>query len=101
MRHVIEGKINDTETAEVIGEASQGTSNDFSHYDEQLYRTKKGGWFLAGAGGPRSRWSRPTGQNSWSGGSGIVPLTPDEALAWLEQHNDAETIERYFTLEEA
>jgi hypothetical protein len=31
-------------------------------------------------------------QNSTAGGSGIIPIAADEAIAWAEQHLDSETV---------
>ncbi|MDK2881929.1 MAG: hypothetical protein PWP58_265, partial [Bacillota bacterium] len=63
---------------------------------EALYRTPKGAYFLYGEGGAKTKYGRPVGGGTVSGGSDITPLTPDEALGWLEEHAPAEVIEREF-----
>lgn len=97
MKRIINGKRYDTETAEIVADVgSHGTSfSDFAHHDTQLYRTKRGNWFVAGEGGPLSQWSRSVG-NGYSGGSGIHVLSADEARALLEQHHETEALEQYF-----
>jgi len=86
MQRVIDGKLYDTKTAELLGEDSYGNSSDFTHWIEQLYRTKRGTYFLHGSGGPMSRWRKTIGQNQWSGGSGLRVLSIEEAKEWVEKH---------------
>lgn len=102
MKRVIDGKRYDTETAELIAEASASCpSSDFAYWEESLYKTRNGRFFVAGEGGPMSRWSRRIDSNSWSGGEGMEVLTADEALAWCEKHQvDAGTIAEHFEIEE-
>ena len=94
MKKIINGKRYDTETATEIGlgESMCGYT-DFNWFTERLYRTKAGQFFLAGEGGPMSRWSRSIDQNSWSSGSGIVLMTASEARDWCEDHMDADEID--------
>ena len=102
MKKVISGKVYDTETAERIGEVSFGNPSDFHFYDEALYRTQNGRFFLAGEGGPLTAWKKAPGSNSWSSGSGIEALSIEEALAWCEEHGvKSSVIEKHFTVEAA
>lgn len=104
MRRVIDGKIYDTKTADCIAEwENQYYRNDFHFCEESLYRTKRGNWFLAGGGGPMSKYARSAGQNSWTGGEGLESLTSDEARQWLEEKGFTEELEEHFkdVLEEA
>jgi hypothetical protein len=57
------------------------------------------GGFLAGEGGPLSRWAEPVGLNGSTGGSGIRPLDADEARSFLERFGSAEDVEQYFATE--
>ena len=92
MKKVIDGKLYDTQTATMIASYANGGSwRDFQHYEEELYRTKRGTFFLAGEGGPMTEYSRRVDQNSCTGGEKIIPLTEKEARKWLEEHSDAET----------
>ena len=96
MRKVIDGKVYDTAKAELVAEWDNGYyGNDFKRCEENLYRTPKGAWFVAGEGGPMSKYSRPVG-NMTAGGEGLAPLTDDEALQWLEDKGETELIEEYF-----
>ena len=96
MKKIVEGKRYDTETATLIGEYSYGYRGDFERIHEGLYRTKTGNFFVAGTGGPKTRYSVQVEQNSWSGSSDIYPLTNDEALEWAQAHLDAQEIEDEF-----
>ena len=91
MKKVINGALYNTETARLIGTYSNGgTWRDFSHFEENLYRTKAGKYFLHGEGGPMTKYAKSVGNNEWSGGEHIEPLTPAAAREWAEEHLTAE-----------
>lgn len=97
MRKIINGKKYDTETAKEIGSRFSGESRqDFSYVEETLYRKRTGEFFLYGSGGPASRYAVRTGQNSWSGGSKIIPLSTQEARHWAEQYLTPDDFEAVF-----
>lgn len=101
MKKIIDGKTYNTETATHIGNRSSSYPGDFRYVDEDLYLTKKGTFFLAGEGGPMSKYSHSCGQNSWTGGDGMEVLTKAEALAWCERYDiDSDVIEEHFEIEE-
>jgi len=102
MKKIINGKIYNTDTATRIGSHVHSNRGDFHFEDTDLYRTKKGAFFVQGEGGPYSRWSRALGNNGQSGGHGIQAMTPTEALAWCEDSGiDVDVIAQYFSVEEA
>lgn len=97
MKKVINGRRYDTSTAQKIGEFDSGHfATDFEFFEESLYRKKTGEFFLHGSGGAFSKYSHALGNNSRGGGSAIVPLTEDEARAWVEERLDLETYEELF-----
>ena len=97
MKKIINGKVYDTETAKELGSwGNSGTWSDFSHMEETLYRKKTGEFFLHGEGGPMTKYAQPAGQNSWSAGDRIMPMTFHEAREWAEEHLDAEEYEAIF-----
>lgn len=99
MRKIINGKRYDTETAQVVAKWCNGLSTtDFHRVDETLYRTKRGNWFIHGEGGAASRYSEPCGDMNGPG-ENIVPLTPEEALKWMENHGLVDEAERFFNKE--
>lgn len=60
-------------------------SHDPKWHDTQVYRAKRGGYFIAGKGGSRSRWAKLTPQGAIPG-EGIEPLSKAEARAYAIQH---------------
>lgn len=78
MKQVIEGKRYDTATAQEIGSGGgKAYPGDFHYYRESLYLTKKGPFFLAGEGGPLSRYGRP----AYGGGMAAEECTVQGRLA--------------------
>lgn len=98
MKTIINGKRYDTEKSILVGKSdSGGFVNDFSYWEAGLYKTpRSGAFFLAGQGGPMTRWAQPVGSNGRSGGSGIIPLDADEALEWAERYLPATSVEEHF-----
>ena len=102
MKRVIDGKVYNTETAECIGDWSNGCNGgDFDQCSESLYKTKKGQFFTVGSGGARSKYSRSYGADSVGGGEGMELLSEEDALAWCEDHGvDADVIAKHFKVQE-
>lgn len=97
MKQIIRGKKYSTETAKQVGVAcNAGGWNDFTHYEERLYLKKNGEYFLHGEGGRETRYAQSSGQNSWSGGEKIIPLTYEAAKAWALANLDAGEVEALF-----
>jgi hypothetical protein len=103
MKKIIDRLCYNTETAEEIASYWNGLmSSDFGYCTEKLYKTKNGRWFIHGKGGAASSYRQSLeGGRSWTGGETIVVLTEEEALAWLEQHNETEALEEHFKIVEA
>lgn len=92
MNKKIAGSVYNTETAKEIGfKAARVPQSDFSYWEETLYRTKAGKYFLHGEGGPMTRYADVRGQESgW--GEQIIPLSPESAQKWAEEHLDAHQV---------
>ncbi len=100
MKKVVGGKLYNTETATEIGSYSNGlSSRDFRNVSESLFKTKSGTFFLAGEGGPLSKYARSVGSDTF-GDEDLVVLSPDEAQKWAEQYLDADTIVEHFNVSE-
>jgi hypothetical protein len=101
MRKVINGRTYNTETSKVIGTWDNNyPCNDFHSCEETLYKNAKGAYFLYGEGGPMSKYAKSAGQNSWTGGKEITPLTREEAQEWAEEHLDVDEYEAEFGMQE-
>ena len=101
MKKIIDGKRYDTETATSLGYREFGTFNDHHYVFEELFKTKKGSFFLHYAGGGRSKYAIDVGPNLVGGSSGTRPLSSTEALEWCENNDiKAEIIEQHFDIEE-
>jgi len=100
MKKIIDGVLYDTDKAEVIASASEGyNKSDFRYFKESLYRTAKGNWFLAGEGGPSSKYRAVFIDGSYSGGSEIFPMSPKAAREWLERNDEVDLCLKYFSEE--
>ena len=96
MKKIINGKQYDTDTAEKITKWSNNYyPNDFHYYEETLYRTPNGAWFIAGEGGGLSPYAETYG-NSSGWGSDLRILTQEEAKNWLEDRDFPELLEKHF-----
>ena len=97
MKKVIEGKLYNTDTAKLIGEWSNNLGGrDLNFLSESLYLTKSGAYFLYGEGGPNTKYSVSVGNNSWSGGEQIQPMSPLSAREWAEKNLTAEEYSKAF-----
>lgn len=74
---VIEGKrrMFDTEKSTELGTRSFGYFGDPAGYEETLYQTRQGLYFVVGKGGEESPYAE---------GEDLRYLTDDEAAAWQE-----------------
>ena len=96
MKKIINGKKYDTETAKFIDDFSNNLSiDDFKYFYEGLYKKRTGEFFLEFEGGALSKYSQWSG-NGYCGGSGIVPLSLDEAKKWVENHLSVSDYEDVF-----
>jgi hypothetical protein len=98
MIQIISGLRYNTKTAEKIAYWGDGLDQgDFRRCDEALYKTAKDAWFVAGEGGPLSRYSQPSNGGGMTGGEAIRPLTPGEARLWLEGKGFVDQLEEHFS----
>ena len=98
MKRIINGKRYDTDTAEFIKTYRSDLSiNDFRYYDETLYLKKTGEFFLYATGNGASRYAGQYGDLRGPGEK-IIPLTLDEAKAWVEKIEDPNLYEELFEL---
>ncbi len=92
MKRIIEGRVYNTETASFVCDCSPAGFHrgNFEWEDTGLYRSPRGTFFLAGEGGPLSRWAEPEGHSGKRSGSGIRVLEEIEARELCERHGTEE-----------
>lgn len=96
MKKVIKGRIYNTETAKKIGADSYSAPGDFYYYCDELFQKRTGEFFIYGVGGAMSKYAETIGQNQWSGGEAIIPMTYENARKWCEEHLDGDEYEAVF-----
>ena len=99
MKKLIDGKLYDTDSAELIASVYPNGTQDQSNFRflrERLYRTASGRWFIAGVGGAKTSYSQPAASGGVTGGEDIRAVTDKQAFAWLERHNCVEEAQDYF-----
>jgi len=100
-KKVINGKMYNTETADLLETASYKYPSDFEWFKESLYRKETGEFFIDGEGGASSQYAEEGATGGWTYGSKFIPLTEKEAQAWVEKHHaDTELYEELWEVEE-
>ena len=72
MKKIIKGRIYNTDTSKLLSFKYVGEFGDAHGYEERLYVTLRGQYFLFGIGGPNSPYAKET----------IKPIAKEEADAW-------------------
>lgn len=87
MRRIISGRRFDTEKATLIAQSSSSVRKGHPYYyQESLYQTPKGIWFLRGEGGSLTQWARPAEGGRRLRGANIYALSHKEVKAWLKAY---------------
>jgi hypothetical protein len=106
VKKTLNGVRYDTGKAVIIGEANNmgggvDSTGDFGYWSATLYRTPQAKrHFLAGRGGPATRFAQSAGRSAWVGGEGIIPLTDKDARQWAERYLTPEIVDEFFNKEE-
>ena len=97
MKKIIEGRVYNTDTAELVGEwANTYNTRDFNFCIEKLYRKKTGEFFFHCRGGAMSKYAVSVGSNAMSGSEQIRPISFEYAKRWAEEHLTADEYEKLF-----
>jgi len=96
MKKIIDHKVYNTETAELITSNDNGLSrSDFNVIEKNLYRTKRGQFFLHVFGGANTSYA--TKSNGFSSeGETIELINNEEALEILIEWGEIELVEKMF-----
>ena len=98
MKKIINGIHYDTDKSDLIGKVeSREDKSDIRYWSECLYKTpRRGRYFIAGKGGPMTKWARHLGTQTYGYGESIVPLSDRSAFEWAEENLGDEEVEIYF-----
>ena len=96
MKKILNAVIYDTGTANKITSVRHKHNNYSNWFQEELYTTVNGRWFIAGEGGSHSHYAIDDGDGNIIGGSDLSPLTIPAAMDWLEKHRKYDILEEYF-----
>lgn len=77
MQKIICKKVYDTETATLVKKSTFGYFGDPAGYEESLYQTESGSYFLYVNGGAASKYTKET----------ITRMSAEKANAWLSAQN--------------
>jgi len=95
MKDVIDGQLYDTDADGVESIAIHqpvADRGDFNFLREELCKTESGQYFIAGEGGPKTKYSKRVGTGEYSGSSKIRPVSEEEAFRWAQSNNIATEI---------
>lgn len=84
MKAILDGFRFDTDKAQLIGQASSNLSqSDFGWWQAGLYVSPRSRvFFLAGEGGPMTRFARKAPGGGIMGGKRIIRIPENDAFAW-------------------
>ncbi len=98
MKKIIDGIRYDTEKATKVAKYNNNLGDgDFNYLREYLYHTRNNRWFLHGYGGAFTKYSVSVGSDGRGGGENIIPINDSEALEWLQNNDEIDVIELYFS----
>jgi hypothetical protein len=102
MKKIIQGFRWDTDKADKVCDIREGyAAGDFRRINAALYCTKRAKrFFIAGEGGPMTMFAKNVDQNSWSGSSGIIPISNEDARGYAEKYADTDVIKKFFTVQD-
>ena len=101
MKSIIAGRMYNTDTATLVARVeNMADVRNFRYKNEELYRKKKGQWFLFGEGHALSEYGKSYGDNTYGWWETIIPYNDDDAKMWLEDNNKVDEYIEYFGMPE-
>lgn len=99
MEKLIDGKLYDTDSAELITSTYPNGTQDrgnFRFLKESLYVTENGSYFIAGEGGAKTKYSQPAASGGTTGGEDIRAVTEEEAFQWCQRRGEVDAAREHF-----
>lgn len=91
MKKIMSGKLYDTELANKVVIADNGYEpNEPEYYQEILYKTNKGSYFLYAHGGIASKYAAHVGEKAVPGQT-MIAMTEVKAKEWALKYLDVDT----------
>lgn len=104
IKKIINGSTYNTTTAAKLAYFWPGHTEDYEWFEETLYKTRNGAFFLVGEGMSHYSpyWAAIPRTRDTMRGYSLIPLTQDETKAWLELRSLTEAyVELFDTPDEA
>ncbi len=86
MKKVIDGRVYDTDKAQLLGEVQHGDYGNFESWGQALYKSKSGLYFMNCWGGPLSQYGYSCPGGNISGDDFIHPVNIEQAKNWSEKN---------------
>ena len=93
MQAIVDGRKYDTTTAEKIVSWDNGEHDPMKEYEETLYKTARGNFFVLKAGGAQSPAAVSLPGNARGMGAKIVPIAQFQLGDWMRENEENLTIE--------
>ena len=101
MQKMVKGTCYDTDKAhELAHHIFMPDKNDPCWFEESLYETWTGSYFLHGFGGSDTEYGQPDGEGGYKDGENIFPLNEDDAKEWVLRNFNVKVFDEIFYYEE-
>lgn len=92
MKEVVDGVMYDTEKSELLRSWDNGEYGSLFYIEENLYKTKKGQYFLQCEGGAGTVYCSPASSGGTKYGERILPVNEEEANEFMNGNRDVTEI---------
>lgn len=97
MKKVIKNKLYNTQSATQLADWDNGYSKmDPLYVKENLFIKKTGEYFIYAYGGAATQYAERSGNNEFTDGEILLPITFEEAESWAKEKLSAEVYDKIF-----
>ncbi|OFV71538.1 hypothetical protein [Acetobacterium wieringae] len=97
MKKVIKNKLYNTQSATQLADWENGCPRmDPLYVKENLYIKKTGEYFIHAYGGAATQYAEQSGNNQFTAGEILLPITFEEAESWAKEKLQAEVYDKIF-----